>query len=471
MAIKTRGASGLVGWLSDTQHPLFVIDRRRRVRFFNTGCVALTGCQPADVIGKPCEYVTEPLAPLSQRIRQAIAPPDDVYQGQQLLAPLQFIDAHGKSRKTQVLFLPLPEADGEVGFVLGIVLSLSQPPKQLLPTAVQALHAELSQILHQQAQRYQFDSLVAASLPMKRVASQIALARQAMLPVHITGPQGAGKLYCSQLLCHQPGRDSLPVVMYCGLLPHSEQRRLLKDLLDQDAEPGLPAGLVLKDVDKLSAELQKQLAERLAAGEWPSRLRLVSTSRFDVTAQAASNNFNAQLAFQLTPLTVHMPGLHERGEDLELLIQLFVEQHNPRREQQITAVDRSVLDALVSYGWTDHARELKKLVTESVANCTGPTLQAEHLPFRWKTGVSAQETPPPASEPFRPLQEVLEAAERTEIRRALIAVQYNKARAAELLGMTRAKFYRRLEALDLQVDNGSDHSDAANGDAGPLSGA
>jgi len=459
MATKSRSSSGLVSWLTDTQHPLFVIDRRRRVRFFNAGCVELTGCQPGDVIGKPCEYVTEPLAPLSQRIRQAIAPPEEVYQGQQLLAPLQFIDAHGKSLKTQVLFLPLASAVGEFDFVLGIVLTLAQPPKQLLPNAVQALHAELSRILHEQAQRYEWDSLVAASMPMRRIASQLELARQSQAPVHLSGPDGAGKVYLAQLLFHVPGRDRLPVILHCNVLPVSEQRRLLKDLLDHDPEPGSPVGLVLKDVDQLAGDLQTLLFDRLSKQQWPAGLRLVSTSRSCLTELAEAEQFHAGLAFALTPLTLIVPGLAERREDLEPLIQMFVEQHNHGRAQQITTVDQTVLDSLTSYRWTNNARELKLLIEEAVLNCDGSVLTAEHLPFRWKTGKSAQETLPVATQPFAPLQETLDAAERTEIRRALEAARQNKAKAADLLGLTRARLYRRLEALGLQdEEDGEDSS-------------
>ncbi len=461
MPRKTRSQTGLVAWLTETDCPVFVLDERRRVRFFNRGCVELTGCQPGDVIGKPCDYLIDPLAGLSERILHAIAPPAEVFGGQELFTSIEFIDARGAARKQHVFYLPLPGEGGRIPVVLGVMLDFHDVPRQLLPHATQQLHVDLTHLLAQQTHHFQASTLIARGPAMLRVTEQLKLARKSELPLHVHGPAGSGKVYLLQVLQAQlPGTPPL-IPIACRLLPRSEQRRLLKDVLANFRDGRETAGLLLKDVDLLAEDLQSWLAELFAGREWPRSVRLFSTSRIALSRQVEEGRFHRELYFAMTPQSIELPGLRERSEDFELLAQFFIEQGNATRETQMTGLDQRTLDELRGYEWKGNVAELKKMLEEAQANCPGPYLLPEHLPFRWQTGKLAQATPPQRTEHFEPLEDILECLERQEIQRALAHARNNKAKAAELLGLTRPKLYRRIEQLGLLPESPSEETETA----------
>lgn len=449
MPRKSRTQTGLVAWLTETTCPVFLIDSRRRVRFFNRGCVELTGCQPADVIGKPCDYLSDPLAGLSERILHAIAPPAEVLAGQELFTTIDFIDARGEAHRQSVLYVPLPGSESAVPVVLGIMLTRNEAPRILQPTPAQHWHAELAQLLNQQSSQYQLSALIARSPAMQRVREQIQLASGARLPVHITGPVGCGKMFVARVLQTQLPRPVPWIPLECRSLPRTEQRRLLKDVLTNFRENREPAGVLIRDIDLLAEDLQVWLAEVFSDNAWPTSLRLVSTSRESLQQLTEEDRFSAGLFFAATPMIIQVPGLQARREDFDLLVQYFIEQGNPHRESQLTGIEPSALDELRRYDWKGNVAELRQLLEEALPGCAGPLLQSEQLPFRWQTGRLAQSAVPLPADPFEPLEQVLERLERQEIARALQHARNNKAKAAELLGLTRPKLYRRLEQLGL----------------------
>ena len=89
------------------------------------------------------------------------------------------------------------------------------------------------------------------------------------------------------------------------------------------------------------------------------------------------------------------------------------------------------------------------MITEARAACPDPLVKPEHLPFRFRTGVTAQTMEPAQRPPIVPLDRLLEQVEREQIERALTECRDNKARAAELLGITRPRLYRRMEVLGI----------------------
>ena len=93
-------------------------------------------------------------------------------------------------------------------------------------------------------------------------------------------------------------------------------------------------------------------------------------------------------------------------------------------------------------------------MTEARKVCTGPDIETSHLPFRFRTGVSGQTIGPKSRKRSEALDPLLLRVEREQIELALAEARHNKARAAELLGITRPRLYRRMEVLGI-IDNDS----------------
>lgn len=451
MPKKYRSQSGIVSWLTNSVRPVFMLDHRWRVRFFNRGCVELTGCQPEDVIGKTCEYHADSLENLSDRVLNSLAPPAEVFQGQELFTKINFIDSLGESRAPHVLYLPLFDSTGELTAVLGVLLELDDLAPQLQPSFSQQLHAELAGLMQQHYQRHDQATLIARSPAMRSVSNQIQVARGCNAAVHLYGEPGTGKQYIARMIHHSSSNAESPfVLLECNQLPRTDQRRMLKEALTHAGELSLPGAIFLKDVEKLALDLQVWLAEVIERDEWPVQYRLFTSTTHCLRELVKQDQFDCSFCFAIETISIPLPALSERVEDFELLCQYFVEQSNQSSEKQLSGLTRETLDEFQQYDWPGNVRELKLVIREACELCPDPLISIEHLPFRFQTGKSAQRSLPARKPTFKPLSSVLETVEKEEITRALEATKGNKAKAAELLGLTRAKLYRRIESLEIK---------------------
>ena len=164
-----------------------------------------------------------------------------------------------------------------------------------------------------------------------------------------------------------------------------------------------------------------------------------------------------ELFYALTSIVISVPLLRDRPEDLPLLAQFFLEESNRGAEHQVTGFHDDVLQKFLRYNWPGNVGELRAVVIESRSLCRGPTIELEHLPFRFRTGVSAQSIGPVIRRRAEALDPLLLRVEKEQIEMALAESHHNKARAAELLGITRPRLYRRMEILEIvDLDKSND---------------
>ncbi len=453
MPKKYRSQSGIVSWLTNSVRPVFMLDHRWRVRFFNLGCVELTGCQPEDVIGKSCEYRSDSLENLSDRVLNSLTPPAEVFQGQELFTRINFIDSRGEPRSPHVLYLPLFDDIGELTAVIGILLELADLALQLQPSFSQQLHSELAGLMQTRHQRFNQATLIARSPAMRCVSEQIQVARGSRAAVHLRGDAGTGKEYIARMIHQHSDYNEFPFLLIeCSQLPRTDQRRLLKDALTHAGELSTPGAIFLKDVEKLSLDLQVWLAQVIEQEEWPAQYRLFSSSTQSLQKLVEQDQFDSAFFFAIDTISMTLPTLTERVEDFELLCQYFVEQNNQNSEKQYMGLTRETLDEFQQYAWPGNVRELKLVIQEACKLCEHSLISIEHLPFRFQTGKNAQQSLPGKKPVFRSLSSLLESVEKAEIVRALEATKGNKAKAAELLGLTRAKLYRCIETLEIEKE-------------------
>ena len=161
----------------------------------------------------------------------------------------------------------------------------------------------------------------------------------------------------------------------------------------------------------------------------------------------------SEFFFLLTTLTIEVPSLRERGDDLIPLAQAFLESQNRNADRQIGGFADAAWPQLREYAWPGNLDELALVVLEARQNCTAPVIGVSDLPLRFRAGLEAQSVGPPQrslDEPPIPLlDEHLASIERDLIRRALIKAKRNKTLAAKLLGIPRPVLYRRMEVLKI----------------------
>ena len=155
------------------------------------------------------------------------------------------------------------------------------------------------------------------------------------------------------------------------------------------------------------------------------------------------------MAALLSTISIELPPLAQRRDDLPLLAQMFLEEHNAAGPRQIGGFSPAALDRLDAYAWPGNLDELAAGGCRGLRAQGGPEIGVEDLPERLHAAAQAAAVPRRTDETIV-LDEYLGRVERELIRRALARAKGNKARAARLLGVTRPRLYRRMVQLGLE---------------------
>src|SRR5581483_6387998 len=200
------------------------------------------------------------------------------------------------------------------------------------------------------------------------------------------------------------------------------------------------AGTVyLKHPAALPRDLQEKLAD-LFAEPHPGLPRLISGSHRAAAEQAAAGTLISRFHTALAVLELRVPPLRERIADLPRLAAHLLPN---------AAIDPAVFEVLRSQPWTGNLRELAEALADSTASAGGDSIKRDHLPLelRARAGIC----PPPPGQPPLNLDAILEAVEKRLILLALRKTNNHQTEASELLGVFRARLWRRLEALGIPV--------------------
>ena len=173
----------------------------------------------------------------------------------------------------------------------------------------------------------------------------------------------------------------------------------------------------------------------------PHSGRIVCSSRRNPGEQVAEGRFREDLHYRLNELTIAIPPLRERREDIPVLAEWILKDAAFRAGQTAKALSGEVESLFERHHWPGNVRQLRNIVEYAAVVCTKAIIQREHLPVGFPASVR-QEKPGPA--PAK-----TEDAGRLEILEALRVTRWHKTKAAELLGISRSTFYRRMGELGI----------------------
>ena len=194
----------------------------------------------------------------------------------------------------------------------------------------------------------------------------------------------------------------------------------------------------------LPRDLQVRLVEALDA-----RVRLMATTAREPEAAIRDEQLRPELYYALTTLVLRLLPLRERRDELPALAQHFLERTNQRGGPQRSGFSPSALEALTSYDWPGNLPELARVVEHAHARAAGHLDRRGRPPRDDPRQPGGRLCPAVSARPIKPLDELLTEVERRLIETALRQSRSNKSRAAEILGISRPRLYRRIKELNL----------------------
>ncbi|HEY7726719.1 MAG TPA: sigma-54 dependent transcriptional regulator [Anaeromyxobacteraceae bacterium] len=323
--------------------------------------------------------------------------------------------------------------------------------------------------------------ILAHGAAMRGVVELIRAVGPSPSTVLVLGESGTGKERVARALHAQSTRPDGPFVAFnCAALPselvESELFGHEKGAFTGAAERRLGrfevargGTLFLDDVDampiavqaKLLRVIEERTLERVGSTQSVEvDVRLVASARPDLRARVDAGAFRSDLYFRLNVIPIALPPLRERPEDIELLLQYFIEDQRARRSCKIERFSAAAVACLRAYRWPGNVRELRNLVERLAWVSLDPVVDVGGLP--------AEYVVPPSSDPIAidvegvVFRDFVERAERAYFTWALRQTGGNLSQAARLLQIPRSTLHDRLRALRLPVP-GSEPSETDGG--------
>ena len=359
-----------------------------------------------------------------------------------------------------------------------------------------AAHAKLEELLgHRTAQlaatrrdlrsvravmrsHFGYEGLVGTSEAMRRVYALVDRVKDTDVPILIVGESGTGKEVVARAIHNAGLRTKKPFVgINCGAIPeHLLESELFGHVrgaftgADRDRK-GLfreaTEGTILLDEigempHKMQAGLLRVLQEKLvrpvgSAREEAVDTRVIAATHRDLARMVADGAFREDLFYRLNVILVRVPPLRERLDDIPVLIDHFLGIFAARYGRERRSVSRVALKRLTAYHWPGNVRQLENVLLNAWVLSDRRELEVDDFELpdtSRRLPEPASAIPPrPVHESERPAVTSLDshkATERERILQALGASNWNRVKAAKLVGMPRRTFYRRLKEYGIQ---------------------
>ena len=338
--------------------------------------------------------------------------------------------------------------------------------KNLLET--DELRSENQKLKDELAGRFTLDQFIGNSevvLRLKELVGQIATSDSTVL---ILGESGTGKdLIARAIHSHSRRRDQPFVAINCGAIPELLLESELfghmkgsftgaikdKDGLFRAADNGI---LFLDEIGNLSVSLQVKLLRVLEAQEFTpvgstvpikSDVRLVAATNADLEKDVKAGRFRADLFYRLNVLPINLPSLAQRREDVVLLANHFLSRLAFKHNCAPKSLDKEAEELIVAADWPGNVRELENTITRAFLLSKGNVIKSADIPEKLRISESAEISPAPDSG-----NPTLESIEKAYIFWVLSQTNWQKTKAAKLLGIDASTLYRKIERYGLKKE-------------------
>ncbi len=317
--------------------------------------------------------------------------------------------------------------------------------------------------------RYQLDHIIGNNYLMQQVYDRILLTADSDSTVLIQGESGTGKELVAHAIHYHSRRADGPFIkVNCSALAEtlleSELFGHVKGaftgaIFDKIGrfEAANAGTIFLDEVGDFSPFIQLRLLRVLQEKEF-ERVGDTASRKTDVRIIAATNrnlkelvqngHFRPDLYYRLRVIPIYLPPLHERKDDLSLLIGHFIERFNTKMGKRIRGVTEDAMGILLNYEWPGNIRELEHAIEHAMVLSQGQMIELQALPLEIRRGEEF-ESSPAAGTHFHRGGPFDQKVERSMIEQALFDASGNRTRAAKKLGMSRTTLWRKMKSYSI----------------------
>ena len=317
--------------------------------------------------------------------------------------------------------------------------------------------------------RHSYRNIIGKSEVMQRVFTLLEQTADLNINVLVFGDSGTGKELIAEAIHAASSRAAMPLVkVNCAALSENLLESELfghvkgaftgaeKDRVGrcQAAEGGT---LFLDEIGDISPQFQAKLLRFLEQKEFErigesktlkADVRVVAATNHDLQQRVKEKEFREDLFYRLKGVLVRLPPLKERGDDLSLLVSHFIGLSCKEMGKNVHDLDEEVMKLFKKYEWPGNIRELKNIIHYACAFCMGEIIHKEHLPPEF---LEAESTLSPEQHVKDANSAVLhKGSEKESILAILEQTDWNKAKTARILGVSRATLYSKLLRFGIQ---------------------
>lgn len=337
---------------------------------------------------------------------------------------------------------------------------------------VKKLRKEVDELRSELSARYRFENIIGTSSRMNSIFQMMGKIARVDGTVLITGQSGTGKeLVARAIHFNSPRREGPFVVVNCGAIP--------KDLIESEFfghirgaftdaksektgkfEMAQQGTIFLDEVGELSQEAQVKLLRALGEREIvkvggteiiPINVRVIAATNKNLERDVEVGMFREDLYWRLAVLSIHLPPLKDRKEDIPLLCDHFIDKCNRELDKNIKGISPGALKLLINYSWPGNIREMESVIYEAIVMNEGRMIEEESLPPRVRGKAPVKEN---ISAPNRTMSETVhsmtEQTEKALIIKALKESNGNRTKAAEKLGISRKTLFNKMVLYSIQ---------------------
>ena len=453
MATKKHNAhTGLTGnvteiILESISEGVFTVNKEWRITSFNRAAEEITGVPREEAIGKHCwEVFRSNMCETACALRRTMAEGTPIVN-----SSTYFINNERRRIPVTVSTAVLRD---ETGNVIGGVETFRDVSQ------VEALRKEL-------AGRYQMGDMVSRSPAMQKIFALLPQVAASDSTVLIRGETGTGKELLSRAIHEQSHRKENPfIAINCGALPDT---LLESELFGYVAgaftnavkdKPGHFAAanggtLLLDEIGDISPAFQVKLLRVLqdqtfqplgATKTHKTDVRLIAATHQDLAEMVAGGRFRQDLYYRINVVTLPLPPLRERKEDIPLLCDRIIARMNRRQGRAVAGISQEALALLMSYDYPGNIRELENIIEHAFILCADEMIATSHLPEYLRpipTDVCAIDG--------GTIKAVKRSVEAQTILDALHRNHYNRQAAARDLGIHKSTLFRKIKTLDIDL--------------------